>query len=104
MYMMFNNTKIGWSLGIMYENPAVPEHLKLFLSCQEQLDVKTLTNWLIAHEARAVMYCLGNPVEKLRTLRIRNQFNTRMKRGGFNLDLMEFAKEVNDNEGADKNT
>lgn len=95
MYMLFNNQ--NWSLGLVYNNPAIPEYLKLKLSnmSDRPLMMHELTAWLIIHRVRGIAYCVGGTRQRVRSLRFRWQFNFQMKQGGMDISLREFAREVN---------
>lgn len=51
--MMFNHPQKDWSLGLLYDIPAVPEHLKIFLENNDRIPVQKLVRWLHAHNVRA---------------------------------------------------
>ena len=92
--MLFNNQ--NWSLGLVYDNPAIPEYLKLKLNSMPDrpLTVHELTAWLIIHKVRGIAYCIGGTKQRIYSLRFRWQFNCQMQQGGMDISLLEFAKEV----------
>lgn len=90
MYMTFDHPVAGWTMGLLYDSQAVPEHLKLFLSNQKALSVRELSYWLYSHNVRGVAFCEGGIPEKIRSFRFIRRFNAEMKRYGMAADLGEF--------------
>ncbi|MCB7320471.1 hypothetical protein [Lacrimispora sp. 210928-DFI.3.58] len=94
MYMMFNNFEKGWSLGLLYDNPAIPDHLQIMLQNREHLVVHDLAAWLAIHNVQAIAYCTGGWKEKLKSYRFIRQFNHHMEKKGMLADLGDFYYEV----------
>ena len=46
MYMIFNHPRKGWSLGVLYDIPGTPDHLKMFLQNNDGFRVRDLVCWL----------------------------------------------------------
>lgn len=91
---MFNHPTKGWSLGLLYDVPAVPEHLKIFLTNNTGFHVRDLVQWLYEHNVRGVAYCAGNWIERIRSRRFIRQFNDGMEGRGMLADLGEFYRAV----------
>lgn len=88
--MMFNHPQKDWLLGLLYDIPAVPEHLKIFLENNDRIPVQKLVRWLHAHNVRGVAYCTGGWFARLKCRRFVRQFNTGMEQNGMLADLGEF--------------
>ena len=78
--MMFNHPQKDWSLGLLYDIPAVPD----------RIPVQKLVRWLHAHNVRGVAYCTGGWFARLKCRRFVRQFNTGMEQNGMLADLGEF--------------
>ena len=94
MYMMFNNYNTGWSLGLLYTEPEIPEHLKIFFRNNQKYTIHDLTTWLANHSVRGIAYCCGSRMDKWRSRRFIKQFNRNMEKMGALADLGEFYQEV----------
>lgn len=73
MYMMFHNFEKKWSLGFLYDNPAIPEHLKIMLGNRDHLMVRELTAWLANHNVKAIAYCTGGLRDRIKSHRFIRQ-------------------------------
>ena len=94
MYMMFHNFEKKWSLGFLYDNPAIPEHLKIMLGNPDHLMVRELTAWLANHNVKAIAYCTGGLRDQIKSHRFIRQFNGHMERAGMLADLGEYYHAV----------
>ena len=82
MYMMIHNFEKKWSLGFLYDNPAIPEHFA----------------WLANHNVKVIAYCTGGWRDRMKSHRFIRQFNGHMKRAGMLADLVEYCHAVMDAE------
>ncbi|RHU37184.1 hypothetical protein DXD54_08315 [Clostridium sp. TM06-18] len=96
MVMIINNGR--WCFGLSGENPAYPEHLKIWLGNLDhgELRVHMLTRWLVAHDVRGFAW-IGDdvPWSDFKSRRIVRQFNRQMARAGMQCS----AKEIGDGIG-----
>ena len=98
MYMMFNNYNTGWSLGLLYTEPEIPEHLRIFLRNNQKYSMQEFATWLVNHNVRGIAYCCGSRMDKWKSRRFIKQFNSFMEQRGALADLEEYYQAVVDAE------
>ena len=97
MYMLFNHPTKGWSLGLIFDDPSVPEKLKIYLynTRNQNNSVKELAHWCKVHKVKGVAFSLGSFKERIVSYRFRRQFNKFMNDEKMSISLMDFAKAIN---------
>ena len=94
MYMIFNHPRKGWSLGVLYDIPGTPDHLKMFLQNNDGFRVRDLVCWLYGHNFRGVAYCTGGWLTKMKCRRFVKQFNAGMESCGMLAEIKELYEVV----------
>lgn len=90
MYITFCHPAKKWTLGLLYDNPGMPEQLKVFLQNNDRFQVLDLIRWCHGHNVRGLAYCTGGWLDRMKCRRFVKQFNAGMEEYGILTDLAEF--------------